>query len=681
MSSNLAKKPSTLEIVHSGKNPPSSKDSPKSSKKLGIKILILVVILAGLYFGVSYFLGRSSWNSFSNALNLKFGENNWQAEGHGFSLISRTFSVKGFSLSVPDSSPSWESPKGDYSLKVDTVNLKGIPSDLSPILSRESWAGGEAQGLASGIELLGLTADKTLNSRKSSVSMDSLSLSGLALRDGSPDLPSGIDGFLKSLSLDSLEVINFKENLPSSPRIPSAISLGFNKLTAEKPLPGPNLKDPTNILDIILNISAEDIQLLGFKLTGSGNGVEFFTANLSELRLSGVSERAKFASWINRNIDLVISDPSDTNRKVSFSIGRSEAQAVDLSLPLDRIKWVIDRVSTEYYFPSPGRIYEDFVRISDAATFPISLNSLKITDLRLEGSLNSGFSIREINITGPFERSVLPTGTISVSQAIVSPTMAVGPDNKPVSLYRNFLSFLGEDSYEIDLSLAFDSDPETGSFKVKLSQLNLKGLGSLSGTFSVSGLTQNLINALAQLNLRYLNNLSFADGLKNTGIDSITLTYKDDSLINKFVNFSASINNLSPGDMIAVYKSRISDSILSKFGSYLDTAPDLSDLVGEFISAPDTLSFSLNPSQSYNHSLVETYASDKAGLYNHLKMSVTANNLPPVPFSFNENINPPASETPAETPEVETTPPAKDDEGSEAEGEGDEEGSKAESDS
>jgi hypothetical protein len=215
---------------------------------------------------------------------------------------------------------------------------------------------------------------------------------------------------------------------------------------------------------------------------------------------------------------------------------------------------------------------------------------------------------------------------------------------------------MGEDSYVLDLSLAFNSDPSTGSYKVALSQLNLKGLCSLSGSLAVSGLTQNLLNALAQLSLRYINNLSFGDGLKDTGIDSISLVLKDDSLISKFVNFSASLNNLTSQDMVAVYKSRISDIVIARTGSYLDTASGLAELAGDFISAPDTISFSFSPGRPFSRSLIDTYGNDKAGLYNHLNMTITANNLTPVPLTFNENINPPA--------EIETAPtdaPSEDD--------------------
>jgi hypothetical protein len=649
MSSSPAKIPANIEIVQPDDNPPASPVKKRKSKKILLIVLILLLLLGGGYLGGSYFLGRSAWNSFAAVLDHAFGKDNWKAEGSGYSLMSRTFTVKGLNVSLPERAEPWENPKGGYEISLGSLSMKGVASDAASLLEKESWAGGSGVKLAGKIDLSELSVQKTLRNLKSTYRAESLSVSDLSLASGPNDLPSGLPGYLKSLVLGELTAINFSRVKDPSPDATDTLSLGFEKLTLIRPVQGQDLKNPYDPLDVFLNLTADELRLNGLSLGASTLGAEYLNLNLDELRMTGLAQRAKCASFLNRNLGMLVSDPSDANRKVSFSIGRVEMHGADLSLPLDRIKWVIDRVSTDYYFPSPERIFEDFLRISDMATIPVSLSSAKISDLKLEAGQNGGFSISEINLTGPFERSVLPTGTIVVSEITVEPTSVPGPDGRPLSLYRNFLNHIGENSFVMDLSLAFNSDPAKGSLKVNLSQLNIRNLGSFSGALSISGLTQNLINAMAQLSARYVNNLSFGDGLNNTGLDSLSLVFKDDSLTSKFISFSASLNNLSSPDMIAVFKSRISDAIISKTGSYLDSASDLSDLAGDFISSPDVLSFSLSPSRPFTHALIETYQNDKAGLYNHLNMTATANELPPVVFAFNENINPAPEEPPAQT--------------------------------
>ena len=107
MSPNLAKKPANLEIVRHDPKPDPSPGKSGSFKKRAFKVLAVLAVLAAVYFGASWYVGRSAWNSLSESLDAAFGAGSWKADGRRYDILSRTFTVKGFSLSLPDSAASW----------------------------------------------------------------------------------------------------------------------------------------------------------------------------------------------------------------------------------------------------------------------------------------------------------------------------------------------------------------------------------------------------------------------------------------------------------------------------------------------------------------------------------------------------------------------------------------------
>jgi hypothetical protein len=97
-------------------------------------------------------------------------------------------------------------------------------------------------------------------------------------------------------------------------------------------------------------------------------------------------------------------------------------------------------------------------------------------------------------------------------------------------------------------------------------------------------------------------------------------------------------------------RSKISDTIHARYGEYVDTVDDLSNLSDAFFIDPGSISFSMTPDEPLTHKMAESFGNDRSGFYNAFKMVFKVNDLDPVPVIFNENFNLP--ETAEAAPEA-----------------------------
>jgi hypothetical protein len=299
---------------------------------------------------------------------------------------------------------------------------------------------------------------------------------------------------------------------------------------------------------------------------------------------------------------------------------------------------VVDRLSTDYYSPSVGRIWEEFPRVSDLISFPFGLQRGTLAGLSV--AIRPGPSIRigEAVMEGPFVPQTLPTGTLDLKSIVYTP-----PD-VPQNLQDGFLKtvtlllpFLGQETLDVNVRLVWNSDPQAGTVRLTLNELSAKGAGELTGSISAEGVRPDLLPPLSRILLSDLNRLSMGQDLSKIALQRLQLNYSDRGLIPATYSYLAEVSTKDAAEVREALTANIFAFTREQLGQVFDDSGPLLETIRAFLEAPGTFSASAAPDPPFSHEVFETLpAGDPGALRNALNITVSANGAEPTPVRFRE---------------------------------------------
>ncbi|MDR3154640.1 MAG: hypothetical protein LBW85_10330 [Deltaproteobacteria bacterium] len=526
------------------------------------------------------------------------------------------------------------------SAKIQTLTIQGFPdqASLDRLFGGDVITAGPAAPLFKLVTVEGLTGSKTLSGLTSEYSFSFLQFTDLALKATETDLPKDTAGFLKSVSAGKIELAGYKSGFAAPAATGEDYDMSLERLVLASPALGEGFTDAGNYLDILRSLSLAELRISAFKAAAFTKGVKAFESEAGDLALLGLSAPGKAVSFSGSALAVSMKDPSLPDYTAFVRLDSFEASQLDLSMPVSRAADVADRLATPYYFPTPGRIWQDLPRVSDLFTPAFGCERGTLAGLSAGLLPGPQVKVTQAVLSGPFKAQELPQGTAEFTGIVYTPPedLELMADS-PLKLAAQFLPYLGQQALEMNLRLAFASSPEEGLYRVTLTELSAKGAGEFTGSAAVSGIRRELLPPLSMILLSDLPRLSLGQNLTDIGLMQAQINYSDRGLIPAAYAMLAEETGRDPADVREAVTANVTAQLIEALGgeeALTDPAP-LTQGVASFLAAPQTFSVSALPDPPFSDSVYQALPKEPGAARNALNLSFSSNGEQPVPLRFN----------------------------------------------
>ncbi|MDR2612867.1 MAG: hypothetical protein LBG06_08600 [Deltaproteobacteria bacterium] len=528
-------------------------------------------------------------------------------------------------------------------VRVATVRIQGSPDrKLLERLTADgplpAGPGGKLFALAS---IDGLEGAKTVEGHTTRYGFGKLEFTDLALKPAETDGPAGSASLAKSLTAGRIELTGYRTGFASPTPTGETFSLALDRILAAAPELGDGFTDPGNFVDILRNLSFAEFRAEGFRTAVHANGLRAFAAEAGEVAVAGYSAGGKADSVSGRGLVVAMKDPSVPEFTAYLTLDSFAAALPDLTVPLARAADVTDRLATDFYFPSLGRIWEEFPRVSDLVSPPFGIERGTLSGLAAEVRPGPSLRITEAAVTGPFQAQAPPSGTVELKSVVFTPPddprSILGDNLRTVAL---LLPFLGQETLELNLRAQLSSDPPAGGYRFTLHELSAKGAGELTGSISIEGLRTELLAPLSRVLLSDLWRLSMGGDLSGVALQRVQLNYSDKGLFPAFYSLLAEEAGREAPEARDALTAFVRQWTQERLGDELTDLEPLNAAISTYLSAPGTFSVSAAPDPPFSHAVYETLPMVPGAVRNALNITVSVNGEPSVPLRFGPSSAP-----------------------------------------
>jgi hypothetical protein len=285
--------------------------------------------------------------------------------------------------------------------------------------------------------------------------------------------------------------------------------------------------------------------------------------------------------------------------------------------------------------------------VSDIFTLPYSLGEALARDLRVTVNSSLTVSMALATFEGPAQAGAIPPSQSwgLVGLRVDLPESATGTSmDKAFEFGRDF----GQRSFTLGYDVKAAYQAETGTLDyVGAPAPGVDDLFTLNVEMGLTGLTPELVSAMAAIPVVEGENVWFAPGFMDLGLTRLRLELKDASLVDKILSLSAARQN-QDREILRTLAAVSAASTLAFADNRLENSAALGELASQFILKPGSLVIELAPVQPLSPASALGAAS-QSELLNSLNATVAVNGQSPLTLKF---IDPPEPEGLPQEPEV-----------------------------
>jgi hypothetical protein len=571
------------------------------------KFLLVVVILAAAFTGYRLFQNRfaeEAYLTFETAMNKAVGNNGqWEAKSHDFSLASRTLNVHGVKITVKPEATGLPNP---LILTVNEVAVKnGLrKAALDNLLGLSDWKGQTETNIADQLTLSDIKTQSQVGEGTVDFSINSADLSGVKLLAAPQDSPDGPLGFIKSFTFQKggFSKLSF---ILQGPGQKYKFLTAIDTFSLTEPHLGQRMDsadDPLFLLQLISSFAYQEIKITNYELSGdiTDGGFVLQIGQILEKQANG---RGKIGHYSLENIAVGVNSAfGEESNIVDLSCDKIALENFDTSQLMDKmypkfrqLYMTVLTGDTDSAIQIGEEIYDIYHSAASIFSIPFDLDALTVSNFKVSYNDSLAFGIKKADIKGPFKANRIPeNSTTDVNIFVNLPKEDRPSPHQILSKAYTFGRELGQFDFDISFSSKVNYDPKTTVFKTGPATLDIKDLFSVDFFLQLEKLTQEMVTAMAEVSLREPAGLFGIPGVTGLTLRKLTLDFKDASLVNKFLNFSAKQSDSTTEEILEKAKYSFERGVNDDMNS-LDQRNELITAVKKFLDKPGQISFALDP--------------------------------------------------------------------------------------
>ncbi|MDR2612210.1 MAG: hypothetical protein LBG06_05060 [Deltaproteobacteria bacterium] len=608
---------------------------------------------------------EDAWKSFQILMDSSFGQGGWSVSSRSFDSATDTLTAEAVKVDLSRASqtlpPEYRGIlTGQATARL--VRITGIlPSaEMRKLAEAASWTGDKDLELAKAFTVEEAVLPIGDGTFEALASLDSLSATGLLLRAAAPGAPPA-EGTQDLSLLTALEIgvlsekgfritgrlpaaggpaatgagpadgaegaASVKEAAGSPAAISAEFSLGsFEARGLGHAEPAELYPGAPDYLAILLSQKAQSLAWKDLSLKATSEDGLDLAITASDIQIEGM--RRSGAATLLRVAGLALAlGGNDPSENVSVSLDSLEAKDYDLTpaFPewLQALQQVVETGDTQA-LASARDLDELFV-------FPYSFGSVTLRGLAVDGM---GYTVKDGSLAalGPVLANKLSNHSTEISLHIA---LSADPAARSAEAAADLQRILGRTDFRLALRSSVATEPERdGSYQFTLDALDAEGLGALTGTLRLSGVTPELVEALSDVNPRNANPFTLLGIISPLGVQYIDLNYKDASLVDALVKDAAGKAGQTPLQYKLALAERFRAGLIDQFGAPPAVFQKATDALRSFLATPSAISVSAAPRQSVTMDSVSPYLTlgDFPGLMDFLNLTMKSGDSAPVPL-------------------------------------------------
>jgi hypothetical protein len=586
--------------------------------------------------------GEDAWLSFQLAMNRFCGENAWKSSGHSYK--NGVLTVENVSADIDLSGKNQGNASADKvsvaPLRADKIEVRDIlPSkDMKELLSQDSWNGTGDLKIAEGAGIYSLASLKSVGDASFEFSLNYLGAEGLSLNAAEPTPLPGKAGFLKALkvktyALEGLE-LDFKDPQPEVAFTFLLAQSGGESLNFK----GPSLVGDQSLLDVFFSLGAGKLSWSGLNLKVTDKNNNLSELNVGESLVEKMDGIAKFGASVTKDMALTVRLDHEDFETLKLKLAAVNVLNYDGA---EFIKESFARLNVDDFSSAAENYSEIYTEgllsptmLAEFFTYPYSFDSASFSGLETD---IDGFVIGtdKAEYIGPVKRHVVPSYKISVENFYVK-LVSAGLKPKMKERVEGLAEFFGRPDLRLDAAFNSKYDPVTGVVRYDTPKLELLGLASISGAVELAGLTQSLVDELAQIPIEKAERVLLLPGFSDFGFNELRVEFKGGKLADLILNHNAREAGLSRAAYLLDLIERGTEEVDSQMNpdDYPQGNEALKTALGDFLRNPDSVTLSAKPNKTLNSAsfLTATLQGDKGGvnLFNSLNIELSVNGNSPV---------------------------------------------------
>ncbi|MDR0549736.1 MAG: hypothetical protein LBI10_10070 [Deltaproteobacteria bacterium] len=629
--------------------------NPQKKNRLAFLVVALVVLCALVAGGYYYYqsqLAKEAFEIFSVSMNKAVGPNQWTTGSHDFSLLQRTLTVNDikFSLKTPEKPQS-------LNFTVSQVRVKnGLRlATLNKILALADWRGQAETHIADELVIADIKTSFSPPSLEgdqgpidftiSSINIESAKL----ISSGQEEVP-GVIGFLKNLRLSSFVIDKITSNLKTKANA-EVFNLALGPINLNEPrfLEGvKSLDDPLLFLKFF-SFSCQEFRVQNFLFNFvAENRAGELSLKFGDLLEQGVSYDGRVKKANFKDLEFKLSE-NKGNIHLKMKLDSFDANGLDYSQFLNRAaEPVLERLiriknegTYEFNREDFEQIYGRLYTLANMFSMPYDLDNISYAGMEITFNDVLTIGSKQGSLVGPFKTARVPA---SQSQQVdLYVRLPKEPQDKRVellSLAYNFGERFGQTDFSFNFISKLSYDSSVGGYRIDQNSVVSPNLFQLEIGGQLTGLTETLIKKLNEIPIRDVTAIAGVEEILSLGLSNLAIQYNDASLFEKIIAAFSKETKIDPQIFRQALKEElIPNKLIEKLKlSGLSNPEPVTKILQSFVDNPQKLTLGVNPNQPFT-ALTALTLRNLYGSLNALKISVSANDSPPVILTFQDPLD------------------------------------------